>query len=61
MKDENNLNKLAEDPATSDFIAQNSSPQDFGGGQQTSSDDGGGVLGGAMNLFMLKYLARFIA
>lgn len=61
MKDENNLNKLAEDPATSDFIAQNSSPQDFGGGQQTSSDDGGGFLGGAMNLFMLKYLARFVA
>jgi hypothetical protein len=61
MEDEDNLNKLAEDPATSDFIAQNSSQQDFVGGQQTASDDGGGVLGGAMNLFMLKYLARFIA
>jgi len=61
MEDKDNLNKLAEDPATSDFIAQNSSQQDFVGGQQTASDDGGGVLGGAMNLFMLKYLARFIA
>lgn len=61
MEDEDNLNKLAEDPATSDFIAQNSSQQDFVGGQQTASDDGGGVLGGAMNLFMLKYLARFVA
>jgi len=61
MKDENNLNKLAEDPTTSNFIAQNSTPQDFGGGQQPSTDDSGGMLGGAMNLFMLKYLAKFIA
>jgi len=61
MKDKNNLNKLAEDPETSDFIAQNSSQQDFVGGQQTPADDGGGFLGGAMSLFMLKYLAKFVA
>lgn len=63
MKNENNLNKLANDPTTSDFIAQNSSPQDFDIGQQASTDGGGsmlGAIGGAMSLNMLKYLARFI-
>ena len=61
MKDENNLSKLSEDPQVSNYIAQTSSPEDFQGGEQGKSQDGGGILGGIMNLTMLKYLARMVA
>lgn len=61
--DENFRKKIADDPTMSDYIAQDMSPEvqdSIMGGEKTKSGGGMDLISGAMNLGILKMLARMV-
>lgn len=59
MESDENKQKLADNPITSDYIAQNSTESDFRGqDQEGNQESGGGLMGGIMGIGVLKMLAR---